>query len=87
MKNKLKQFCVGVKDINIKSHTYYLFNDVVNVKDFDPHNIKIDEKSYKKNFIYDIGHVAIKKDLKTYSVIVFWFMDCCVTQKDAKPKF
>ena len=48
MKNKLKQFCVGVKDINIKNHTYYLFNDVVNVKDFDPHNIKIDEKSYKK---------------------------------------
>ena len=51
MKNKLKQFCVGVKDINIKNHTYYLFNDVVNVKDFDPHNIKIDEKSYKKLYL------------------------------------
>ena len=40
-----------------------------------------------KNFIYNIGQVAIKKDLKTYSVIVFWFMVCCVTQKAAKPKF
>ena len=52
-----------IKDINIKKHTYYFFDDIINIKDFDPNNIKIDEKSYKNIFIYHIGYVAIKKDL------------------------
>ena len=57
-----------VKDINIKNHTYYYFDDVINIKDFDPSNIKIDEQSYENIFIYYIGYVSIKKDLKFYSV-------------------
>ena len=53
---------IKVKDIDIKNRTYYFFNDV-NIKDFDPNNIKIDEKSYKNILIYYIGYVTIK-DLK-----------------------
>ena len=41
-----------VKDIDIKNRTYYLFNDTINIKSFDPNNIKIDEKSYKNILIY-----------------------------------
>ena len=33
-----------VKDIIIKKQTYYFFNDIINTEDFDPNNIKIDEK-------------------------------------------
>ena len=40
-----------VKCISIKSHTYYFFNDVINVKNFDRNNIKKDEKSYKNILI------------------------------------
>ena len=36
-----------VKNINIKNLTYYFFDDIINVKDFDQSNIKIDERSYK----------------------------------------
>ena len=43
---------MSVKDINIKTHTYYLFDDIVNIKDFDPDHIKKDEKSYKNILIY-----------------------------------
>ena len=57
-----------VKDINIKSRTYYFFNDIINIENFDPNNIKIDEKSYKNILIYYIGHVTIKKYIKIYSV-------------------
>ena len=32
-----------VKDIDIKNRTYYFFNDIINIKVFDPKNIKIDE--------------------------------------------
>ena len=33
------------KDIDIKNRTYYFFNDMINIKNFDPNNIKLDEKS------------------------------------------
>ena len=33
---------MSVKDINIKNHTYYFFNDIMNIKIFGPSNIKID---------------------------------------------
>ena len=36
-----------VKCIDIKNHTYYFINDITNIKNFDPNNIKIDEESYK----------------------------------------
>ena len=49
-----------VKDINIKNHTYCFFNDITNIKNFDPNNIKIDEKSYKNILIYYIGYVTVK---------------------------
>ena len=55
-------------NINIKNHTYYFFNSIINIKDFDPDNIRIDEKSYKNIFIYYIGYVTIKKYLKIYNV-------------------
>ena len=43
-----------VKDLDIKKRTYYFFNDIVNIKIFDPNKIKIDEKSYKNILIYYI---------------------------------
>ena len=64
----------SVKDINIKNHTYYLFDDIINIKDFDPNIIKRDEKLHKNIFIYYIGYVTIKKDLKIYSVNSLYFI-------------
>ena len=49
-----------VKDTNIKTQTYYFFDDFINTKNFDSNNIKIDEKSYKNIFIYYIGYVTLK---------------------------
>ena len=49
-----------VKYLNIKNHTYCFFDDIINIKNFDPNNIKIDEKSYKNIYIYYIEYVTIK---------------------------
>ena len=57
----------SAKDIRIKNRTNYFFNDIINIKHFDPDNIEIDDKSYKNIFIYYIGYVKIKKGLKIYS--------------------
>ena len=58
---------ISAKDIRIKNRTYYLLNDIINIKHFDTDNIEIDDKSYKNIFIYYIGYVKIKKGLKIYS--------------------
>ena len=55
-----------VKDI--KNRTYYFFNDIINIGNFHPNNIKIDEKSYKNILVYYIGYVTIKEHVKVYSV-------------------
>ena len=40
------------KDIDRKNPQYYFFNDIINKENFDPNNIKIDEKSNKNILIY-----------------------------------
>ena len=57
-----------VKDKNIKNHTYYIFDDIINIKDLGPNNIKIDEKSYTNILIYYIGYVTMK-DSKYVKII------------------
>ena len=34
----------NIKEINIKNGTYYFFDDMINIKDFNPSLIKIDKK-------------------------------------------
>ena len=50
----------NIKEINIKNRTYYFFNDMINIKDFDPNLLKIDKNSYKNIDIYYIGYMTIK---------------------------
>ena len=50
-----------VKQIDIKNQTYYFYNDMINIKNFDPILLKIDKKSYKNIGIYNIGYITIKK--------------------------
>ena len=44
--------------INIINRTYCVFYDIVNIKNIDPSNIKIDKKSSKNIFIYCVGYVT-----------------------------
>ena len=37
----------NIKQINIKNRTYYFFNDLINIEDFNPNLLKIDKKSTK----------------------------------------
>ena len=49
-----------IKETNIKTRAKYLFEDIINIKNFDPNRIKIDRKWYKNIIIYYIGYIAIK---------------------------
>ena len=50
-----------VKQINIKNRTYYFYNDIIDLKNFDARLLKIDKTSYKNIDIYNIGYITIKK--------------------------
>ena len=43
----------NIKQVNIKNRTYYFFNNMINIKDFDSNLLKIDKTSYK--------NISIKK--------------------------
>ena len=49
------------KQINIKNRTYYFYNDIIDIENFDAKLLKIDKKSYKDIDIFNIGYVTKKK--------------------------
>ena len=50
-----------IKQIEIKNRTYYFYNDIINLKNFESNLLKIDKKHYKGIDIYYIGYITIKK--------------------------
>ena len=48
-----------VKELNIKNQTYYYFNDIIDIKDFQSNLLKIDKKQYKDIDIYYIDYIII----------------------------
>ena len=51
----------ATKQTNIKNRTYYFYNDIIDLENFDAKLLKIDKKSYKDIGIYNIGYVTKKK--------------------------
>ena len=50
-----------IKQENIKNRTYYFYNDIIDLENFDSSLLKLDKKSYKDIGIYNIGYNTIKK--------------------------
>ena len=51
-----------VKQIEIKNRTYYFYNDIINIEEFNSSLLKIDKKSYRDIGIDYIGYTTIKKN-------------------------
>ena len=51
------------KQLNIKNRTYYFWNDLINIKDFDPRLLKLD-KSHQRALIF-ITLAMLQKNLCT----------------------
>ena len=50
-----------INQVNIKNRTYYFYNDIINIENFDSDMLKLDNKSYKDIGIDNIGYITIKK--------------------------
>ena len=49
-----------VKQVATKNWTYYFYNDIINIEEFNSNLLKIDKKWYKDIDIYYIVYITIK---------------------------
>ena len=66
-----------VKQTDNENWTYYFYNDIIDIKNFDPILLKIDKKSYKDTSIYNIGYITIKK-MMIIRVFIVWILCICL---------
>ena len=52
------------KQMNIKNRTYYFYNDLINIKHFDPNLLKLDKKSFEDISMYYSGYITKKDEYK-----------------------
>ena len=52
-----------LKEINIKNRTYYFYNDIINLYEFDGSKIKVDKKTLM-TLIFIILDMNIRKKLQ-----------------------
>ena len=52
------------RQMSIKSRTYYFYNGLIKLFDFDGNTIKLDKKTFKGINIYYIGYVTKKKNTR-----------------------
>ena len=57
-----------IKQINLKSRSYYFYDDLINLKDFDPCLLKLDKKSVMDIVIYYIAYATKKPEYNIDSV-------------------
>ena len=50
-----------VKQINFKNRTYYFYNNIIDLKNFDARLLKVDKTSYRNIDFYYTGQITIKK--------------------------
>ena len=63
------------KQFNIKNRTYYFYNDLINIKDFDARLLKLDKKTSMNLDIYYIGYVIKKPEYKINRVYPLYLMN------------
>ena len=50
-----------VKQVQIKNRTYYFYNEIINIEEFNLGLLKIDKKLYRDIDICYIGYITVKK--------------------------
>ena len=65
---------MAIKQPNIKNKTYYFYNDLLNIKNFNIIKLKIDKKGVLGNDVYYIGYITKKPQWHVFSVNPLYLM-------------
>ena len=70
----IRTYKMGItKQINIKNQTYYFYNDIAELENFDSSLLKIDKKSYKDIVFTILGILQLKKML-IVKIFTVWIL-------------
>ena len=59
---------MAIRQLNIKGRTYYFYNDLINIKNFNNNKLKLDKKFVLGNGVYCIGYITKKPQWQVFSV-------------------
>ena len=51
---------MAIIQLDIEDRTYYFYNDLINIKNFNIDNLKLDKKGVLGNDVYYIGYITKK---------------------------
>ena len=64
---------MAIRQLNIEGRTYF-YNDLINIKNFNCNNFKLDTKGVLDNDVYYIGYITKKTQWNVYSVNPLYLM-------------
>ena len=59
---------MAITQLNIKGRTYYFYNDLIDIKNFNNYNLKLDKKGVLGNDVYYIRYITKKPQWNVFSV-------------------
>ena len=59
---------MAIRQLNVKSRTYYFYNDLINIKNFNNNKLKLDKKGVLGNDVSYIGYITKKPQWNVFSV-------------------
>ena len=65
---------MAFRQLNIEGRTYYFYNDLINMKNFNSNNLKLDKKSVLGNDVYYILYITKKSQWNVDSVSLLYLM-------------
>ena len=65
---------MAIRQLNIEGRTYNFYNDLVNIRNFNSNNLKLDKKSVLGNDVYYIGYITKKPRWNVNSVNLLFLM-------------
>ena len=65
---------MAIRQLNIEGRTYCFYNDLINIKNFNSNNLKLDKKSVLGNDVYYTGYITKKPQWNVNSVNPLYLM-------------
>ena len=65
---------MAIRQLNIEGRTYYFYNDLIDIKNLNSNNLKLDKKSVLGNDVYYIGYITKKPQWNVNSVNPLYLM-------------
>ena len=65
---------MAIRQLNIEGRTFYFYNDLINIKNFNNNNLKLDKKGVLGNDAYYVGYITKKTQWNFYSVNPLYLM-------------